>query len=64
MRARPIWKTGAELGLPDVAAHGLTSEEISRLASYNTERSHGLMHTTEYAEKMAELQKRFDEASQ
>ncbi len=46
-----------------MSSHGLTSEEMALLASYNTERWHGLVHTAEYAVKMADLQFRFDEGS-
>ncbi len=63
MRLRPIWKTNAELGVVDVASHGLTSEEMSRLASYNTEKAHGLVHTQAYEAKMVKLQRRFNEAT-
>lgn len=40
----------------------LPSEDVTRLATFNSERSRGLMHTPEYAERMAELQRRFNEA--
>lgn len=35
--------------------------EITKLATYNGERSRGIQHTPEYAERMAALQRRFDE---
>ncbi len=41
----------------------MSSEEISRLASYNTEKSHGLVHTEAYEAKMVRLQRRFNEAA-
>lgn len=41
--------------------HGLTPAEFSALARYNGERYRGVLHTPEYAGRMAELQARFDQ---
>lgn len=38
----------------------LTADELHRLATYNGERSRGIAHTPEYANRMAYLQRRFD----
>lgn len=36
--------------------------EVDVLARYNAERARGILHTFEWQERMAELQRRFDEA--
>ena len=41
-------------------SHGLTAEEIDQLARFNGESARGLVHTEEYATRMAALQARFD----
>jgi hypothetical protein len=41
---------------------GLTQHEMEQLATYNTERDRGLMHTPEWQEKMRSLQVMFDRA--
>lgn len=43
-----------------LARAGLTGEQVSRLAVYNSEVHRGLVHTAAYAAEMAELQRRFD----
>jgi hypothetical protein len=40
--------------------HGLTGIEFSRLATYNAEKSRGIMHTVDWQNKMAILQIQFD----
>jgi hypothetical protein len=42
--------------------HGLTGDEFGRLAQYNDERDHGIVHTRPYQELMAKLQFRYNEA--
>jgi hypothetical protein len=39
-----------------------TPSEVEVLARYNAERARGILHTFEWQERMAELQRRFDEA--
>jgi len=42
---------------------GLTHEELSRLARFDDERDHGIVHTDEYLEQMVILEIRFDKAT-
>lgn len=43
-----------------VMAEYLSNEQIERLATYNAERSRGIVHTEEWQEAMAELQTLWD----
>lgn len=45
---------------PEPVWTALTYQEIHVLAAYNAERARGLMHTTDWQARMAELQVRFD----
>lgn len=45
------------------ASYGLTEHEINTLATYNSEKARGLMHTPTYTEQMRVLQGRFDTAA-
>lgn len=38
----------------------LTEREVNTLATYNTERSRGILHNPEWRDRMAELQARYD----
>jgi len=40
---------------------GLSDHQIGVLANYNAERARGLVHTAEWMEKMAALQKLYNE---
>jgi hypothetical protein len=40
----------------------IRESEIETLARYNAERARGILHTFEWQEQMAKLQRRFDEA--
>jgi hypothetical protein len=42
---------------------GLTHEELSRLARFDDERDHGIVHTDEYLEQMVILEIRLDKAT-
>jgi hypothetical protein len=44
----------------DAIVHGLRQHELDRLARYNSEVWHGIVHTDEHRALMAELQSRFD----
>ena len=43
-----------------LARAGLTAEQVSTLATYNSEAHRGLVHTPAYAAEMAEIQRLFD----
>ena len=58
MKVRPIVVTT----YADKASHGLTTNELDRLAQFNAEVARGLVHTEAYATKMSKLQARFDTA--
>lgn len=45
----------------NLCRYGMTGNELNQLSQYNAERHRGIMHTDEYSERMAELQRRFDE---
>lgn len=45
-----------------VVRHHVDSSLIDKLATYNAERSRGIMHTPQWQAEMAELQGRFDTA--
>jgi hypothetical protein len=57
---RLFWKRGAG---PDDRICGLKRHELAALATYNGERSRGLVHTEEYQQRMARLQQTYDDAS-
>jgi hypothetical protein len=40
----------------------MTEAELNKLADYNAERSRGIVHTEEWRARMAELQRRYEEA--
>lgn len=44
-------------------ACGLWPQELDLLATYNAERSRGLVHDEEWIAAMADLQRRFDESA-
>jgi hypothetical protein len=50
------------MGHDEVLAHGLTDAEFTRLAVYNGEVARGILHTEEWADKMALLQERYNQA--
>lgn len=57
----PALRRGRVRGRPRVIdAERLTREEVSLLATYNSEVARGLMHTEQWASEMAALQSRFD----
>jgi hypothetical protein len=46
---------------PSEQYNGLSYYELNQLATYNAERSRGIVHTPEWDAKMAALQRRFNE---
>ena len=44
-----------------LADYPLDSDDLTALATFNSERHRGLVHTHEYADRMAQLQKRHDD---
>lgn len=59
------WKTWEEKRAEDEKWHletfGISSNEFSRLASYNGRVQEGVVHTPEYVKEMKKLQKRYND---
>lgn len=50
--------------LPNERICGLTRAEFARLARFNTEVNHGIMHTREYQNRMEKLRVRYEKGSE